>query len=168
MRMPCRYLVFRSHSAVLWNDNIFKQAGNLQKKKETFSTESFWHLGSKSAKEIDLMREKIVLGKCCCRKHVGLAHIPKCPIRNATCFHMAVCVPSKAYHHSNYSSEGDKRCQHSISSCKQIMLRGLDDVCLRNEIIWNQFCRSLCGFSGSSASRHSWDESVPPLEGSWL
>lgn len=42
-------------------------------------------------------------------------------------------------HHSNYSGEGDKRCQHSISSCKQIMLRGPDDVCTRNKIIWVQF-----------------------------
>lgn len=53
-------------------------------------------------------------------------------------------------------------------SCKQIMLRGLDDVCVRNEIIWNQFRWSRCAFSGSSASGYSWDETVQPLEGSWL
>lgn len=43
-----------------------------------------------------------------------------------------------------------------LLSCKQIMLRGLDDVCVRNKIIWNQFLWSHCAFSRSSASRYSW------------
>lgn len=40
-------------------------------------------------------------------------------------------------------------------SCKQIMLRGLNDVCVRNKIIWNQFSWSRCALSRSSASRYS-------------
>lgn len=75
------------------------------------------------------------------------------------CFYMAVGAPSKARHHSNYSSEGDKRCQHSILSCKQIMLRGPNDVCKRNKIIKGQFWLCHCG---SSASWGSWEE------GRWL
>lgn len=33
-------------------------------------------------------------------------------------------------------------------SCKQIMLRGLDDVCVRNEIVWNQFWWPHCAVLG--------------------
>lgn len=64
---------------------------------------------------IDLMSEKIVLGICRCRGCVSLARFPKPLIRNGACFHMPVRVPSKAYHHRNYSREGDEHCQHSIS-----------------------------------------------------
>lgn len=62
---------------------------------------------------IDLMSDEMVPGIC--RGRVGLAGFPNPLIRNGACFHMPVRVPSKAYHHSNYSSEGDEHCQHSIS-----------------------------------------------------
>lgn len=64
---------------------------------------------------IDLMSKKIVLGICRCHRRINLAWFPKLLIRNAACFHMPVRVPSKAYHHSNYSSEVDEYHQHSIS-----------------------------------------------------
>lgn len=85
--------------------------------------------------------------------------VSKASNQKCACFYMAVRAPSKARHHSNYSSEGDKHCQHSILSCKQIMLRGPDDVCTRNKIIGGQFWRSHCG---SLASWGSWEE------GRWL
>lgn len=88
-----------------------------------------------------------------------LGWVSKASNQKCACFYMAVRAPSKARHHSNYSSEGDKHCQHSILSCKQIMLRGPDDVCTRNKIIGGQFWRSHCG---SLASWGSWEE------GRWL
>lgn len=83
-----------------------------------------------------------------------LGWVSKVSNQKCACFYMAVRAPSKARHHSNYSGEGDKRCQHSISSCKQIMLRGPNDVCTRNKIIGGQLWRSC---SGSSASWGSWE-----------
>lgn len=82
------------------------------------------------------------------------AWVSKASNQKCACFYMAARALGKARHHSNYSSKGDKHCQHSISSCKQIMLRGPDDVCTRNNIIWVQFWRSRCG---SSASWGSWE-----------
>lgn len=58
---------------------------------------------------IDLMSEKTVLGICRCHEHINLTRFPK------PCFHMSARVPSKAYHHSNYSREVVEYSQHSIS-----------------------------------------------------
>lgn len=83
------------------------------------------------------MRDEIVSGDA----SLSLSHthrlgcVSKASNQKRACLYMAVRAPSKARHHSNYSGEGDKRCQHSISGCKQIMLRGSDDVCMRNKII---------------------------------
>lgn len=53
-------------------------------------------------------------------------------------------------------------------SCKQIMLRGLDDVCVRNKIVWYQFWRSRCAALRPEPADTHGRETVLPLERSWL
>lgn len=95
--------------------NALEREEDLSKKKKKFHGIPLTFSMREHKRRIDLMSEKIVLGICQCCGHVSLAWFPQPLIRNGACFLMPVCVPSKAYHHSNYSSEGDEHCQHSIS-----------------------------------------------------
>lgn len=103
---------FRSCSAAFWHNSQ-----HIRAERETYVKKIPWN-----PFEIQDWRtrrknwsEMIVLMIWHRRRRVSLGRFPISPIRNGACFHMLVRVPSKAYHHSNYSSEGDEHCQHSIS-----------------------------------------------------